>query len=142
MTTFLTGIPSQEIDEIWEACEPFIDLAYKKGQGEMETQDIYKLCKEAKMQLWVIFNEKNKIKGVGTTEIVIHPRKKVCRIVTLGGNGFDDWIDTISSIEAWAESQGCHAIETFCRKGFIKKLEHYGYEQTYTVLGKELTTIH
>ena len=36
----ISGIPSQEIDEIWEACEPFIDLAYKKGQGEMKTEDI------------------------------------------------------------------------------------------------------
>ena len=108
----------------------------------MATEDIYKLCKEAKMQLWVIFDNDANIKGVGTTEILIHPRKKVCRIITLGGVGFDEWMHSISVIEAWAEEKGCHAIETFCRKGFIKKLEKYGYEQTYTVLGKELTTIH
>ena len=41
MTTFLTGIPSQEIDEIWEACEPFIERAAKKGQSEMTSEDIY-----------------------------------------------------------------------------------------------------
>jgi len=142
MTTFLTGIPSQEIDEIWEACEPYVELGAKKGQSEMTSKDIYNFCKEAKMQLWVIFNEKNKIKGVGTTEIVIHPRKKVCRIITLGGEEIDNWLHSITVIEAWAEENGCHAMETFCRKGFIKKLEHYGYEQTYTVLGKELTTRH
>ena len=142
MTTYLTGIPSQEIDEIWDACVPYLDLVEKKGQGEMATEDIYKLCKEAKMQLWVIFDNDANIKGVGTTEVLIHPRKKVCRIITLGGVGFDEWMHSISVIEAWAEEKGCHAIETFCRKGFIKKLEKYGYEQTYTVLGKELTTIH
>ncbi len=55
MTTYLTGIPSHEIDEIWDACVPYLDLVEKKGQGEMVTEDIYKLCKEAKMQLWVIY---------------------------------------------------------------------------------------
>ena len=142
MTTFLTGIPSQEIDEIWEACEPFIEQASKKGQSEMTSQDIYNFCKDAKMQLWIVFDSEANIKAVVTTEIINYPKKKVCRVVTLGGQEIDDWLHSITVIEAWAEENGCHAMETFCRKGFIKKLEHYGYEQTYTVLGKELTTIH
>ena len=142
MTTYLTGIPSQEIDEIWDACLPFIELASKKGQEEMSAKDIYNFCKDAKMQLWIVFDSDAEIKAVVTTEIVNYPRKKVCRVVTLGGEEIDNWLHSISVIEAWAEEKGCHAIETFCRKGFIKKLEKYGYEQTYTVLGKELTTIH
>tara|TARA_R100001510_G_scaffold3624_2_gene2889 strand:- start:441 stop:869 length:429 start_codon:yes stop_codon:yes gene_type:complete len=142
MTTFLTGIPSQEIDEIWEACEPYIELGAKKGQSEMTSKDIYNFCKESKMQLWIVFDSKSNIKAVVTTEIINYPKKKVCRIITLGGQEIDNWLHSISVIEAWAEENECHAMETFCRKGFIKKLEHYGYEQTYTVLGKELTTIH
>ena len=142
MTTFLTGIPSQEIDEIWEACEPFIERASKKGQSEMTSEDIYNFCKDAKMQLWIVFDSEANIKAVVTTEIINYPKKKVCRIITLGGEEIDNWLHSITVIEAWAEEKGCHAIETFCRKGFIKKLEKYGYEQTYTVLGKELTTIH
>jgi len=142
MTTFLTGIPSQEIDEIWEVCEPFIEKAAKKGQSEMTSQDIYNFCKDAKMQLWIVFDSEANIKAVVTTEIINYPKKKVCRIITLGGEEIDNWLHSITVIEAWAEENECHAMETFCRKGFIKKLEHYGYEQTYTVLGKELTTIH
>tara|TARA_R100001460_G_scaffold102622_1_gene147315 strand:- start:5918 stop:6346 length:429 start_codon:yes stop_codon:yes gene_type:complete len=142
MTTFLTGIPSQEIDEIWEACEPYIELGAKKGQREMTSKDIYNFCKEAKMQLWIVFDSESNIKAVVTTEIINYPKKKVCRVITLGGQEIDNWLHCISVIEAWAEENKCHAMETFCRKGFIKKLEHYGYEQTYTVLGKELTTIH
>ncbi len=142
MTTYLTGIPSQEIDEIWDACVPFIELAAKKGQEEMSTKDIYNFCKDAKMQLWIVFDSDADIKAVVTTEIVNYPRKKVCRVVTLGGQEIDNWLHSISVIEALAESNDGHAMETFCRKGFIKKLEKHGYEQTYTVLGKELSTIH
>jgi len=108
----------------------------------MTSKDIYNFCKESKMQLWIVFDSKSNIKAVVTTEIINYPKKKVCRIITLGGQEIDNWLHSISVIEAWAEENECHAMETFCRKGFIKKLEHYGYEQTYTVLGKELTTIH
>jgi hypothetical protein len=81
MTTFLTGIPSNEIDEVWQACEPFIELAAKKGQAEMTSKDIYEFCKDARMQLWIVFDDNADIKAVVTTEIINYPRKKVCRVV-------------------------------------------------------------
>lgn len=142
MSLYISGIPSKDIDKIWFACEPFIEKAANKGQEEMELEHIYKFCKEAKMQLWVIFDENNIIQGAGTTEIINYPAKTVCRLVTLGGNNFDDWMSHIKVIEEWALEKNCKAIETFCRRGFAKKMEKYGYEQTYTVLGKELSSIH
>lgn len=144
MTTYLSGVPADMIDDVWDECKDFIQLAEKKGQSEMNAQDIYEFCRNQEMQLWIVYDDTamDEIKAVVTTEIVNYPRKKVCRIVTLGGIGIDSWIHAISTIEAWAESQGCESMETFCRKGFIKKLENYGYEQTYTVLGKDLSTIH
>ena len=142
MMTYISGIPSKDIDKVWHICSPFIELAAEKGREEMTPQNIYEFCKEAKMQLWVIYNEKTDIIAVITTEIIEYPAKKVCRIVTLGGSGIDAWLDYISVIESWAVEKECKAIETFCRKGFIKKLENYGYEQTYVVLGKELSSVH
>ena len=139
--TYVLGVPSHGVDEVWEQCESFIKLAYEKGQAEMTTEDIYHFCKDQKMQLWIV-HERARIKAVVTTEIVDYPRKKVCRIVTLGGAGIDKWINCISVIEEWALSYDCVAMETFCRKGFIKKLEKYDYEQIYAVLGKELKTLH
>ena len=142
MMTFISGISSKDIDKVWGVCEPFIQLAANKGQAEMTTEDIYKFCKEAKMQLWVIFDEEDIIQAAATTEIVNYPAKKVCRVVTLGGNNFEEWVNYLSVIEEWALTKNCKAMETFCRKGFIKKLENYGYQENYVVLGKELQTIH
>lgn len=54
------------------------------------------------------------------------PTKRVCRIVTLGGHSMDEWTDTVlSTLEDWAEAQACHAMETVCRKGFIKKIKKF-----------------
>jgi hypothetical protein len=139
---FITGINSKTIDMVWEECVPFISRAEKFSQEEMKAEDLYGKIKNQDMQLWVVFNEETEILAVITTELVNYPRKKVCRIVTLGGDFMDDWVEYISVIEDWAIENKCQAMETFCRKGFKKKLENFGYDETYIVLGKELTTMH
>tara|TARA_R110002012_G_scaffold212382_2_gene383462 strand:- start:238 stop:666 length:429 start_codon:yes stop_codon:yes gene_type:complete len=142
MKTYITGIPSSQIPEVWDDCVDFIELGNSKSQDEMTTQDIYELLCNAEMQLWVIINDNEKILGAGTTQILDYPNKKICRIVTLGGRNFENWIESINIIEEWSKTMNCESVEFFCRKGFQRKLENYGYKQTYTVLGKELTSIH
>ena len=39
-------------------------------------------------------------------------------------------------------NKGAKHVEMFCRAGFLKKLNKNGYDVIYTVLGKELTTLH
>lgn len=140
---YVSGIPSHRLDEVWEDCKPYVEMGNNKSQEEMNVDDIYKKLIESEMQLWIIFNEGKEIHSVLTTQIITYPRKTTCRIVTLGGEGLDDWVDQLlDTLEEWAIEQGCVAMETCCRKGFTKKLERFGYEQTYTVLGKELQTVH
>ena len=143
MNLYISGIPSDRINEVWEDCEPYIEMGNGKSRDEMSVMDIYKRLSEARMQLWLVFNENREIISVLTTEIIDYPRNTVCRIVTLGGKDLDIWVqDWLETIEAWALENDCVAMETVCRKGFIKKLEKFGYENAYTVLVKELTTIH
>ena len=135
MSLYISGIPSDRINEVWEDCEPYIEMGNGKSRDEMSVMDIYKRLSEARMQLWLVFDD--------TTEIIEYPRKTTCRIVTLGGQDLDLWVEKLlDTLEQWALENNCVAMETICRKGFIKKLEKFGYENAYTVLVKELTTIH
>jgi hypothetical protein len=143
MSLYISGIPSERINEVWEECEPYIEMGNGKSRDEMSVMDIYERLSEARMQLWLIFNDKKEIVSVLTTEIIEYPQKTMCRIVTLGGKDLDIWVEEwLDTIEAWALEKGCVAMETVCRKGFIKKLERFGYENAYTVLVKELRTVH
>ena len=143
MSLYISGIPSDRINEVWEDCEPYIEMGNGKSRDEMSVTDIYERLSEARMQLWLIFNDNKEIVSVLTTEIIEYPQKTMCRIVTLGGKDLDIWVEYwLETIEAWALENDCVAMETVCRKGFIKKLERFGYENAYTVLVKELTTIH
>ena len=143
MNLHISGIPSDRINEVWEECEPYIAMGNGKSRDEMSVMDIYERLSQARMQLWLIFNDNKEIVSVLTTEIIEYPHNTMCRIVTLGGKDLDIWVEEfLDTIEAWALEKGCVAMETVCRKGFIKKLERFGYENAYTVLVKELTTVH
>tara|TARA_R110000796_G_scaffold80454_1_gene178149 strand:+ start:1134 stop:1562 length:429 start_codon:yes stop_codon:yes gene_type:complete len=140
---YISGILPKYLPKVWEDCEPYIEMGNNKSRDEMSTFDIYHKIEDGSMQLWVLSDDNTEIVSVLTTEIVEYPRKTTCRIVTLGGKDLDLWVaDWLETLEAWALEKGCVAMETCCRKGFIKKLERFGYENTYTVLGKELTIKH
>jgi hypothetical protein len=140
---FISGVPADRIDEVWNDCSEFIKMGNRKSQNEMSLDDIYWFLKDSEMQLWIVFDEDRDIKAVITTQILNYPQKKVCRIVTLGGSEMENWTaDTLQILEEWASEKDCDSMETVCRKGFIKKLKEFGYEQTYVILGKDLKIIH
>tara|TARA_R110002020_G_scaffold45464_1_gene129984 strand:- start:6831 stop:7259 length:429 start_codon:yes stop_codon:yes gene_type:complete len=140
---YVSGIKSKKIPDIWSLCKKYVEMGNSKSKEEMNIDDIYERLINAEMQLWVVFDEDDDIKSVVTTEVINYPRKRTCRIVTLGGRGLDNWVDEVLDVlEGWAIENDCVAMETACRKGFIKKLEKYGYEHAYIILGKELTTLH
>ena len=60
----------------------------------------------------------------------------------MGGVGIDKWLHLLDEIEDWAKYMRCQAVEMFCRKGFIKKLQENNYKQIYVVLGKKIETQH
>tara|TARA_R100000655_G_scaffold34945_2_gene67937 strand:- start:16457 stop:16885 length:429 start_codon:yes stop_codon:yes gene_type:complete len=142
MKTTLMGVPPENIEDVWDKCEHFIELGNNKSQEEMTVEDIKEACSNAEMQLWIIYNEGLYCIGAFTTQILDYPNKKVCRIVTLGGKYMDKWLHLIEFIEDWAIEKGAKHVEMFCRAGFLKKLNKNGYNVIYTVLGKELTTLH
>lgn len=131
----ITGIT--DIDTFWQEVEPFINKALEYNHGEFTTEDIYGWLKNQKMQLWVV--HENGIQAAAVTEVVIYPRKKIVRILALAGNGFDEWSDDLQALfEFWGKKLDADGIEIIGRRGWIKKLEKYGYSEAHTVLKKEL----
>ncbi len=140
---YISGVLPELLPHVWDDCEPYISMGNSRGKEEQNTHDIYHKIKNQEMQLWILSNDDKEIVSVLTTEIIQYPRRTTCRIVTLGGKDLDEWVeDWLNTLETWALENGCEAIETCCRKGFAKKLEKFGYENTYTVLAKELLVKH
>lgn len=134
----IRGIPFDGVDKLWRFAEPFIKRALDHTFGEISLEDIHQACLNRDMQLWMIVSG-SRVMGAGTTMITHYPRMKVCRIVTLAGSGFPEWMDIAhGNIEMWAAEQGCSAIEAYTRKGFVDKLKDIGYKHRYSVCHKPI----
>lgn len=138
----IRGVPSMLIESMWRFAEPYIKRALDHAAGEIAPADLKKFCQEKDIQLWLI-SKGSRVVGAATTEIVVYPQKKHCRIITVAGSGFRDWVNLFDrEIMAWAKSNGCHALEAHVRRGFVKKIEPIGYRHMHSVVIKKLDIIH
>jgi hypothetical protein len=135
----VTGVPADMIEGVWEEVGPWIEKALSFGNGEFGVTDIYDALIGRDMQLWIIYEmpEKAIVLAV-VTQIIHYPLKKTCRVVTLGGESHLLWERRLFVLEEWASDQGCSNVEAFVRGGLAKKMKHLGYNNTYTVVSKDI----
>lgn len=132
------GIPHTHVEHFWPFAEPFIKRALDHAHGEMSHLDLKRMCINRDAQLWICKGPQ-KIVGAGTTEIVLYPQKKVCRMITLAGTEFDNWMEMAHDIiAAWARTQDCQSLQAYTRTGFVPKLRKLGYRNRYCVCDKSL----
>jgi hypothetical protein len=128
-------IDPKEVESIWPIVYPLIDKCHRYSNGELETQDFLGMITSGAMQLWVATDE-NLIFAAMITELVKYPRKKVMRIIAIGGEGMKRWMRFFPALEAAALQAGCTGLETLGRKGWLKVLKDW--ECTYYILTKDI----
>tara|TARA_R110002096_G_scaffold379891_1_gene573880 strand:- start:260 stop:580 length:321 start_codon:yes stop_codon:yes gene_type:complete len=95
---------------------------------------LYASILNGNQQLWVAFDEDHNIDGVGTTEIIQYPEKRMVVVQFLGGDNFNDWVwDMLERFKDWGKDNGCSGIEATARMGFWKWLEQDGFSRSYVV---------
>lgn len=141
MTYQVRGIPSPLVERMWPFAEPYVKRALDHAAGEIEPSDLRRLCAERDAQLWLVASGE-RIVGAATTEVVRYPHKKHCRVITIAGSGFADWVGLMDeTLTQWALGCGCDAMEAHVRKGFVQKLAPMGYKHLHSVVVKNLATM-
>lgn len=134
----MQGIPSHAVPHFWQFALPYVKRALDHASGELTPEDIKQGCLSRGIQLWLISREK-RIFGAITTEIVVYPQRKHCRVITLAGSDFDSWVHVAdATLCAWAKEQGCDALEAYVRKGFVNRLSALRFRHKYSVVVKGL----
>lgn len=140
-TYTIRGIPAPMVTHLWPFAEPYIKRALDHAAGELDSADLLAACLARDIQLWLVAAGQ-RIVGAATTEIVCYPRKKHCRIITIAGSHFPDWVAAMDATLAdWAAQQGCNALEAHVRRGFPAKLAPLGYKHLHSVVHKNLAII-
>jgi|TARA_R110000803_G_C11957997_1_gene318394 hypothetical protein len=136
----ITAIPSDKILMLWDEVSPLLYPAVERSHGRWTMQTLLAALKEGRQQLWIVFEGEEPIKGVGTTEILDYPNRKMLAVQYLGGKGLDTWgLSFLDIIEDFAKAAGCSGIEATARKGFWKWFQERDYQDAYTVFEKEIS---
>ena len=126
-----------DLELVWDEVVPLIEAALKHSEGEIIPEDLVRPIKTGKMQLWVALSDG--VIAAMITEIVVYPRKRVLRVITIAGkdgHGMSKWYGFLPLVEGFALSNNCSSLEAWTRKGMAKKLKDW--EHKYMVITKDL----
>ena len=133
-------ILSHDAPTIWPEVSDYVTRALKLTLGQINADTVLEKIKTQDMQLWVI--AESAILGAMVTEILIYPNRKILRVVTLGGEGWDNWgSEIVETLDSYAKYVGATGIEFVGRKGWSKKLAQHGYSTRCAYFQKELENV-
>tara|TARA_R110002012_G_C11522128_1_gene599564 strand:+ start:416 stop:823 length:408 start_codon:yes stop_codon:yes gene_type:complete len=132
--TALWGVQRNDIDTAWPAVREIISDALERS-GRHTPEEILSDLRSGEAQLWLAWAD-DAILGVCVTYIMESERKKVCRLWLCTGHDRKRWVHHVKTIEEWAQSVGCHAMDAVVRPGWEKVLRDY--KKTHVILEREL----
>ena len=134
----ISAVQISELDNHWDYIKGDIEKALKYCNEEMNIDDV-RIQIENGVVLPLLIKEGEDLLSVVTLEIVHKPLKKMVYIMTAGGEELDMWLDEVLRVtEILAKEQKADSIYINGRKGWLRKLDKYGYDHAYTVLIKEV----
>lgn len=134
----IIAIKQNDLHKWWHLIRPFIEKALETGYGEYEIEDIHTLLEDGNAGLIAVIINDKIVAGIVTT-IIDKPAIRELIIVTAGGSHLDEWLDKIMNIfDILAKESQVNIISVHGRAGWVKKLEKYGYDYTYTTVIKRL----
>lgn len=129
----LFPVPSSRMSEVWPLAKNLIRDALEYADNKFALEDIFFHLRHMDMQLWLVIDELDAIKGAIVTQIIQYPNKKVLLIMLISGVKFDDWSHFLSDFIAFAKDHNCQSLEGYGRAGWEKKIKHLGFKKIHTI---------
>jgi hypothetical protein len=128
-TLFVVPVRADEIDAVWPQAAPLVRLAQKRIERNVGMADVYDDLTAERTMLWLVRTE-DKLRAVIITEIAQHPRRRVWRVLMIGGYGMSEWLDEgIKAMKRAATIAGCSAIEADGRLGWARVVPQRGFKE-------------
>ena len=128
----VSAVPTEHLATCWPHVEEYLEGAAKRTYGRFIASNIYDRIEEDGYQLWVAFDETNKIKGAVVTNICNYPQRKILSMTYCGGVDLKEWKDPmLNLLKRYAKDVGCDGIEAVARKGWAKIFKEDGYKERW-----------
>lgn len=141
MKTELNYIPAAHVGEVWRLAESFLEQMIPRSNGRLSRGSLARDLVAGRLQLWLAWAPETKeVRAAALTEVYTAPTGlSVCTVRGCAGQGAEDWVHHLGTIETWAREQGCAVMEAMARKGWAKHLGDY--KMTHVLLEKPLHAV-
>lgn len=132
-------VPANFINSLWPDVREELMRAVDRSHGRWTIEALFSCIVNGQQHLWVAFDADKNIDGVGTTEIVAYPGKRMLAVQFLGGKNFNDWVwDMLEKFNDWGRDNQCYGIEATARMGFWEWLKQDDFQRSYVVYEKRI----
>ena len=126
-------LSSPELAERWGHIKPEIDKALIHGCGDLTSYGLFLQCLGGVAQCWEADT------GFVMTRFEHMEDKKRLAITTAtSSDWFAEGPQALEFLEHFARSSGCTRVICYGRRGWIRLLKKYGYEEPYVTVMKEI----
>jgi len=134
-----TLVPPEQLENVWPFITDRLEKAIERSRGRWSMEALFQALQSETYHLWLAFDGDNNVDGVGVTQVVTYPNRRMLAIQFLGGENFMDWVwSMLGTFNSFARDIECQGIEATGRDGFWKWLSKDGFEKAYTVFEKRL----
>jgi hypothetical protein len=132
-------IPPEYVKEVYSDIEKHLERLVPTTNGRFEKIDILHDLLVGIENLWVVVEEDETVPlGIIITQVSHYPRKSMLSIQYAAGDRLDEWIDEgLQTMENWAVDNGCTGMEITGRRGWVRKLKLYDWEEEFVIVKRE-----
>lgn len=135
----IEGIQSQDAQAIWPLVQKWVADACEYSDGSLSVLNVLEQVQAQEQQLWVVRMATAPVAAM-TTRVSIRPTgKRVLEVVTLGGVLMDYWLaNIVALLKMFAEDQKCESVEAHGRRGWVRALKEFGWEERSVTVAMEI----
>lgn len=135
----LKQVASCQIPGEWASISYLLELGREYWDSYYTLEQIHELLLEGTFQFWYLRDENKDLPYLGgMTQVDVYGRKKVLRILWIGGTHLGEIMTLLWVVENWAKKNDIEEVEVYGRDAFIRMLHNAGYRKTHVVLMKKL----
>ncbi len=135
----LKQVETVQVSSEWDRIEYLLNCAQEYWEEHYTLEQLRSLLMAGFMQFWHLRREGEDTPYLGAlTQIDAYGKKKVLRIIWLGGESFDETMNFLWILELWAAKMGCADLVVEGRDAFERLLRAHGFHKTHVVLCKKL----
>lgn len=131
----LVCVPPKNVKELLPVTSGRIKRGCERGD-DVPYRDVERDLLRGHALLWLAVLG-SEIKGVCVTQLLETENGKVCSLVSIGGERWQEWKHLLSGIENYARAEGCRAVRFYGRKGWAR-LMNEEYKVTRVIMEKQL----